>query len=152
MKANNSAYGAFSDIVGRYGDKTALIYLGEKFTYNRLKALSLRVASSFRDLGIGKGDSVILYIPNCPQWVVTWLGLQRIGAVAVPVTPIYTLHDLEYIATDSRAKAILCGDTNFGYVKQLRERGVLDKIIVTNLSDMLPRWKWSRMHEAGGRG
>ena len=120
MKRNSSVYEAFSDIVYTYSDKPALIYLGEKFSYKRLKEFSERISSAFLALGVNKGDRVILYIPNCPQWVVAWLGLQKIGAVPVPVTPIYTVHDLEYIATDSQAKAILCADTNFGYVKTIR--------------------------------
>lgn len=137
----NSVYEAFADIAHKYGDKTALIYLGEKFSFKKLKEFSERIASAFLALGIAKSDKVIIFIANCPQWVVTWLGLQKIGAVPVPVTPIYTVHDLEYLATDSCAKAILCADTNFGYVKTIREKGVLDKIIVTNLGDMLPWWK-----------
>ena len=107
MKTASSVYQAFTDMAERYGSKTALIYLGEKFSYAKLKELSERVASAFLTLGINQGDRVILYIANCPQWVVTWLGLQKIGAVAVPVTPIYTVHDLEYIATDSGARVIL---------------------------------------------
>jgi long-chain acyl-CoA synthetase len=62
---------------------------------------------------------VILYIPNTIQWVVSWLGIQRADAVPVPITPIYTPHDLSYIANDSEAEAIVCADTNFGYVKRV---------------------------------
>jgi len=138
---SSSVYQAFTDMASQYGNKTALIYLGERFSYDKLRELSERIASAFLTLGINQGDRVILYIANCPQWVVTWLGLQKIGAIAVPITPIYTLHDLEYIATDSGAKVILCADTNFGYAKTLQQRNVLDKIIVTNLGDMLPWWK-----------
>jgi long-chain acyl-CoA synthetase len=138
---SSSVYQAFTDMASQYGNKTALIYLGERFSYDKLGELSERIASAFLTLGINQGDRVILYIANCPQWVVTWLGLQKIGAIAVPITPIYTLHDLEYIATDSGAKVILCADTNFGYAKTLQQRNVLDKIIVTNLGDMLPWWK-----------
>jgi len=138
---SSSVYQAFTDMASQYGNKTALIYLGERFSYDKLRELSERIASAFLTLGINQGDRVILYIANCPQWVVTWLGLQKIGAIAVPITPIYTLHDLQYIATDSGAKVILCADTNFGYAKTLQQRNVLDKIIVTNLGDMLPWWK-----------
>jgi len=141
MTTCKTIYSTFKDTASRYLDKTALIYLGEKYTYRMLRKASERVASALIALSINRGDKVMLYTPNCPQWVVTWLGIQKIGAVAVPLSPIYTEHDLEYIAVDSGAKAILCADTNFGYVKKIREKGVLDKIIVTNLADMLPWWK-----------
>ena len=141
MTTCKTVYSTFRDTASKYLDKPALIYLGEKYTYRMLRTASERVASALVGLGINQGDKVMLYTPNCPQWVVTWLGIQKIGAVAVPLSPIYTEHDLEYIAVDSGAKAILCADTNFGYVKKIREKGVLDKIIVTNLADMLPWWK-----------
>ena len=141
MTMNSSVYDKFTDTARNFGDKTALIYLGEKYSYKKLKEISERISSALLDLGINKGDRVIIYIANCPQWVVTWLGLQKIGAVPVPVTPIYTAHDLEYIARDSQAKAILCADTNFGYVKNIKEKGILNKIVVTNIADMLPWWK-----------
>ena len=67
MKRFSSVYEAFSDIALQYGDKVALIYLGEKFSYRRLKELSDRISSSFLKIGVKRGDKVILYIPNCPS-------------------------------------------------------------------------------------
>ena len=141
MKRNNSVYKAFKDIAQTNGNKTAVIYLGERFSYNKLMMLSERMASFFTSAGVRKGDRFVLYTPNCPQWVISWLGLQKIGALAVPVSPIYTAHDLGYIVTDSGARGILCTDTNFGYVKKIAQQCNLDKIIVTNLADLLPWWK-----------
>lgn len=136
-------YHAFSETAARQGSKPALIYLGEKYSYAMLRKESQCLATSLHGLGIGTGDRVIIYIPNCPQWVVMWLALQYLGAVAVPVSPIYTAHDLGYIAGDSGAKAILCADTNFGYVKLVKESGrtQLETIMYTNVADLLPSWK-----------
>jgi long-chain acyl-CoA synthetase len=141
MARCKTVYDVFKNTASKNLDKPALIYLGEKYTYRMLLVASERLASAFINMGINRGDKLMLYTPNCPQWVVTWLGIQKIGAVAVPLSPIYTEHDLEYIAIDSGATAILCADTNFGYVKKIREKGILEKIIVTNLADMLPWWK-----------
>lgn len=141
MKKTDSIYHAFEQRVGECGEKTAIIYLGQRYSYRFLLESSARVSAALGDLGIRRGQAVILYTPNCPQWVVMWLALQRIGAVPVPVSPIYTVHDLEYIAKDSGAVAILCADTNFGYARKLWEKGGLKTIMVTNLADMIPWWK-----------
>ncbi len=63
------------------------------------------------------------------------------GAAAVPITPIYTSHDLRYIANDSGAKAIVCMDTNYGYVTQVFPETGLKSVIQTNVADLLPAWK-----------
>jgi long-chain acyl-CoA synthetase len=57
------------------------------------------------------------------------------------VTPIYTAHDLRYVANDSGATAIVCADTNYGYVTQVRSETGLRKVIHTNVADVLPLWK-----------
>ena len=82
-----------------------------------------------------------MYIPNSVQFVVSWLAIQRIGAVAVPITPIYTLLDLKYIANDTEATGIICSDRNFGYVKQAMVDTSVKRVIVTNVVDLLPWWK-----------
>ena len=136
-----SIFEAFSDAAARFGDKTAVIYLGTRFSYKDVLALAENFAGSLREQGIREGERVILYLPNSIQWVVAWLGIQRAGAVVVPITPIYTDYDLRYIANDSGASGIVCGDTNYGYVKQAFPDTGMRKAVVSRLSDLLPWWK-----------
>lgn len=131
----------FDRMSERYPRKTAVIYLGRRFSYGWLKDSALRFAGALDDLGVGKGDRVIIYISNCIQWLVAFLGIQKIGAVIVPVSPIYTSHEIEYMVKDSGAETIICLDTNFCYVKEVFETTGLKRAIVTNLADLLPLWK-----------
>ena len=135
------SFSRFDQMSERYPGKTAVLYLGEHFTYKRLKDLSLRFAGGLQKLGVKKGDRVLLYIPNCIQWVVAYLGIQRSGAILVPVSPIYTSHEIEYMINNSGAQTIVCMDTNFGYVKETFGTTSLKRAIVTNLVDLLPVWK-----------
>jgi long-chain acyl-CoA synthetase len=122
-------------------NRTALIFLGEKFTYARLKELVDRAANAFNDLGIRDNTRCLIYIPNCPQWLIGYFALQKIGAVPVPISPIYTPSEIKYIINDSGAEAVICQDVNFGYIRQVYSDTCLRKIILTNLVDLLPRWK-----------
>ena len=131
----------FDRMCEAYPDRTAVMYLGERFSYGRLRDLSERFAGALASLGLVKGDRVMIYIPNCIQWVIAFLGIQKLGAVIVPVAPIYTSHELEYLIGDSGAETIICMDTNFGYVKEVMESTALQQVIVTNLVDLLPVWK-----------
>jgi long-chain acyl-CoA synthetase len=132
---------SFEQVADRFGDKPAVIYLGTKFSYGRLKKLVNSFAAGLVTLGVKPGDRVMMYIPNGVQWIVAWLGIIRAGAVAVPITPVYTARDLDYLANDTGAETIVCTDRNFGYVAQARQTTPLKNAIVSNLADLLPGWK-----------
>ncbi len=132
---------AFRNQAETHSHRTSLFFLGTGYTYERLYRWVLSFAHSLEDVGIQPGDRVILYLPNCPQWVVSWLGILTLGASAVPITPIYTPHDLKYIANDSGAKAIVCTDVNYGYVEQVLSDTEIGTVIHSNVADLLPVWK-----------
>jgi len=131
----------FDRMCEQYPENKAIIYLGESFSYARLQELSERFAGSLLDMGVKKGDRVMIYISNCVQWVIAFLGIQKIGAVIVPVSPIYTSFEIEYMANDAEAETIICLDTNFCYVQEVFASTGLKRAIVTNLVDLLPPWK-----------
>ena len=142
MPENNEyTFTRFDEMCAKYPDNTAIVYLGERFSYGKLSDLIDRFATGLNNLGVGKGDRVMIYIQNCIQWVIAFFGIQKIGAVAVPVAPIYTSYEIEYMVNDSGADTIICQDTNFGYVKEIFSKTCLKRIIVTNLVDLVPIWK-----------
>jgi long-chain acyl-CoA synthetase len=141
MSSHKDIYSTFETAAERRGDHPAVIYLGNKFSYNRIRNLAERLAAAMTDLGVAPGQTVMMYIPNSIQWVISWLAIQKIGAVGLPITPIYTPHDLKYIANDSAAESIICADTNFGYVTSVLPETGLKRVIVSNATDLLPWWK-----------
>jgi long-chain acyl-CoA synthetase len=134
-------YSRFDRMSEQFPGRPAVIFLGERFSYRRLRILSERFAGALDALGIGKGDRVMIYINNSIQWVIAFLGIQKVGAVAVPVSPIYTSHEIGYMIQDAGVETVICMDTNFGYVKETFETTALKRVIVTNIADLLPPWK-----------
>ena len=132
---------AFERACEKYPDKTAIIYLGEEFSYPRIKDLIDRFATALYDLGVRDNDKVMLYIPNCPQFLISYFGAQQIGAIPVPVSPIYTPYEMKYLINDSEAETVLCQDTNFRYIKEVFPETCLKRAIVTNYVDLLPLYK-----------
>jgi long-chain acyl-CoA synthetase len=131
----------FDRMCERYPDRSAIIYLGERFSYSKLKNLIDRFATGLHHLGVRKGDKVMLYVANSVQWVIAFFGIQKIGAITVPVPPIYTSFEIEYMINDSGTETIVCLDTNFCYVKEIFPKTCLKRAIITNLADLLPLWK-----------
>ena len=134
---NQYTFSRFYEMCRKYPDKTALIYLGQKYTYRALEGLVDRFASGLAKLGVGFQDRVMLYISNCPQWIIANFGINRVGAITVPVSPIYTAFEIEYMIQDAGIETVICLDTNFGYVKEVLGRTKLKRVIVTNLVDMV---------------
>jgi long-chain acyl-CoA synthetase len=140
-KATARVIDGFYKACEKYPDSSALIYLGEKFTYRELKEYIERFATALHDLGIRKDDKIMLYIPNTPQFLIAYLGAQLIGGVPVPISPIYTPTEIRYLINDCQAKTVVCLDTNFRYVKEIFHETGLERIIVTTYVEMLPRYK-----------
>ena len=134
-------FAAVERMVEKYPDKPAIIYLGKTWTYAEMKDLIDRFANALYNLGVRHGDRVMLYIPNCPQFIAGYFGSMKAGATPVPISPIYTPYEIEYLIKDSGVEFILCQDTNCGYVKEVFPNTCLKGIIVTNFADLLPWWK-----------
>lgn len=138
---NQYTFSKFYEMCKKYSDKTALVYLGQRFTYGALERLVDKFATGLSNMGVGFQDKVMLYISNCPQWIIANFAINRIGAVTVPVSPIYTAFEIEYMIHDAGIETVICLDTNFGYVKEVLGRTELKRVIVTNLIDLVAPWK-----------
>ncbi|HXV81594.1 MAG TPA: AMP-binding protein, partial [Candidatus Binatia bacterium] len=119
---------AFEANAEKFPEKSALIFLGTHFSYRRLKDLTYRFAAAANDLGIRAHDRVLIYLPNSPQWLIAYMGLQKIGAVPVPVSPIYPPYELTYLLNHSGSQTIICADINFGYVKEVWPKTSVQRI------------------------
>jgi long-chain acyl-CoA synthetase len=138
---SDTIYGAFEETSRRHPDKTALIYLGERYSYASLRDMVLRFAASLLRLGVNEGDRVVLYLFNMPQTLIAWLALGRLGAVGVPVAPVYGSGDLKYLVKDSGAETIVSMDSNFNYVNEILPETNLKRVVITNMLDLVPLWK-----------
>jgi benzoate-CoA ligase len=90
-------------------DRIAIYYGDQKITYQRLGELTNRVGNTLAGLGVEPEQRVILMLPDSPEFVATFLGAMKIGAVPVPLNLLATPSDLAYFLNDSRAKAVVVG-------------------------------------------
>ena len=80
-----------------FPDKIALIFEDKTFTYKQLDELAGRVANGLRGLGIKRGDRVALFLPNIPEFVIAYLGILKIGAIAVSINVMLKTAEVSYI-------------------------------------------------------
>jgi acyl-coenzyme A synthetase/AMP-(fatty) acid ligase len=80
---------------------------GCKLTFSELANKLRRAASFFHQIGLKKGDRVLVITRRVPEWWIAMLGLIRLGAIPIPGTPLLTAHDIRYRVQTSEAAAIL---------------------------------------------
>jgi len=129
----------FDRVAEKYGRKTALIFYGRKISYRELKELTDRFATAMADLGVQKGDTVALYVLNCPQYVIAYFATLKLGAKVTPISPVYTSQEVRHQIVDSEAKTIVCQDILYDNVA----RADVDpkNVILTGVGEYLPKLK-----------
>ena len=90
-----------------YRDKPATAFLGAFLTFGEVKSQVDRLATALAKLGIAKGDRVGIMLPNCPQYLISFFAIVRLGAIVANVNPIYTPREVEAVAKDSGMKAMI---------------------------------------------
>ncbi|MGA2517248.1 MAG: long-chain fatty acid--CoA ligase [Thermodesulfobacteriota bacterium] len=129
----------FNQVAEKYGKKPALIFYGKEISYTKLKELIDRFATALADLGVKKGDTVALYLLNCPQYIVAYFAALRIGAKVTPISPVYTSHEIRHQLQDSDATTMICQDILYDNVEKT---GIaLKHIILTGILEYLPTLK-----------
>ncbi|HUU81582.1 MAG TPA: long-chain fatty acid--CoA ligase [Acidobacteriota bacterium] len=129
----------FDQMADKYESKTALIFYGKKISYGKLRELVDRFATALADLGVAKGDTVALYLLNCPQYVIAYFGALKVGAKVTPISPVYTSHEIKHQLEDSDAETIVCQDILYDNVQETGT--ALKNVILTNIAEYLPALK-----------
>ena len=121
-----------------FPDIPAIIYFGRSISYRELDEMVDRFAAALQDLGVKKGDRVGIQLPNIPQFVIAFYGALRAGAICVACSPLYKARELEHQLNDAGVENLVCMDTLYPIVQEIRERSKLRNVIATSPRDYLP--------------
>lgn len=124
----------------RFPHRKALIFMGKALTYGDLLDRSLRLAKALHELGVRKGDRVALFMPNCPQFAVSYYAVLKIGATVTMCSPLNSESEIRHQLTDSGAETIITLNLRILTDKlfKIRDQTPLKRIIVSGLEEALP--------------
>jgi long-chain acyl-CoA synthetase len=127
------------EVAEEHPEKTALVFFGRRITYRELARYIDALAAALTEMGVEKGKKVALLLPNCPQYVIAYYAALRLGAVVVPVNPLNTERELEYIFRHAGVRAAVALNLLAARLEKAKERaGAPEKVIYTSLADFLP--------------
>lgn len=124
--------------VGRWPDRRALDFLGAGTTWAEVGDQVSRVAEGLRRLGVGAGDSVALLMPNCPQNVIAFFAVLRLGGTVVEHNPLYTAGELRHPFGDHAARVAIVWDKVVPVVEELRTTSSLEHVVAVDMTTELP--------------
>ncbi|SEE49349.1 long-chain acyl-CoA synthetase [Arthrobacter alpinus] len=131
----------FERSVHEAGDAPAMEFFGRRTTYRELGEQVSSAAEGLRLLGVRAGDRVALILPNCPQHVVAFYAVLRLGAVVVEHNPLYTSRELRHQFEDHQARVVIAWDKVVENIKEFPADIAIDRIVSVNLLAEFPALK-----------
>jgi long-chain acyl-CoA synthetase len=115
-----------------YPNHTAILFLGRELKYHQLKSRADSLANALVRMGLKQGDRVCLYLPNCPEYVLSYWAVLKAGGVVVPTSILRTDEGLLHEVNSSGSRLIICHVDNLEQVMAVRRQTSLEGFIVTD--------------------
>lgn len=133
--ADQSIYDYLKKAVKEMPNSTAITFFDKKTSYKDFGDRVGRLATALRKLGVQKGERVAIFLPNIPQFAVSFFAVQKLGAVTVTFNPQYKEVELLYQLNDADIKVMICLDyVMYQRVKKVRDKTKLKHVIVTRVN------------------
>ena len=98
-----------SHAAASFGRNVALVCDDRSFTFAEVDALACQLANGLTAMGVEPGDRVTVYAQNTWEWVVSYYGIAKTGAVINPINVMLTPEEVSYVTADCGARVILAG-------------------------------------------
>jgi long-chain acyl-CoA synthetase len=113
----------------RFGDKTALVLPNRTLSFNELEALTNRCANALVNLGVKPGDRVTLYSGNCWEWIVSYYGALKMGAVINPINVMLTPTEVEFVANDCGTAIVIASHEKAVSIENVKAKSKVKELI-----------------------
>ena len=93
----------------RKPNEIAIHYYGYQLTWEKWNQHSNQLANYLERIDVKQGDHIALFMQNCPQYLIAHYAIQKLGAVVIPLNPMYKASELSYLIKEADIKGIICG-------------------------------------------
>ena len=131
-------HGLLEETAEKFSEHTAIVYFNKVMTYRELNHLSDRFATALDGLGVKKGDKVAIFLPNIPQFVISYYGITKIGAIETAISPLYREREVEHQLNDSEAETVVVLDALYPILEKVLASTKVKRVIVTGLKEYMP--------------
>jgi long-chain acyl-CoA synthetase len=115
-----------------FPNQTAILFNGHEIKYHQLKRMVDSLASELVRLGLDKGDRVCIFLPNCPEYVISYWAIITAGGVVVPTSILRTQESLLHEVSTSRSRFIICQQVHLEQALSLLGHTDMEGILLTS--------------------
>ncbi|WP_309619644.1 long-chain-fatty-acid--CoA ligase [Salinibacterium sp.] len=133
-----SLYDLVEASIAEFPNAVALEFFARETTYAQMGMQIDRAAEGLRLLGVQKGDTVALVLPNCPQHIVAFYAVLRLGAIVVEHNPLYTPRELRHQFEDHAAKVVIAWNRVVATIQAFPDDVAVDSIISVDVTRAMP--------------
>jgi long-chain acyl-CoA synthetase len=133
-----SLYDLVASSAQEFASNVALEFFGRETTYADMLDQIDRAAEGLRLLGVQKGDPVALILPNCPQHIVAFYAILRLGAIVVEHNPLYTPRELRHQFEDHGARVVITWDKVVATLQDFPADVAVETIISVDITRAMP--------------
>ena len=119
-----------NDKAKKLADKPAIIFANDSISFSQLKDLSFRFANGLNRLGLGKDKKIAIYLPNCPEYILSYFAVYSLGGIIVPLDFMLTQDELENLLNHSEAQILITKGKKDVDLKRLKQNSSLEQIIL----------------------
>lgn len=124
----------------KYPDHPAMIMKGYKISYRQFDEETDAFAAALIANGFKKGDRAVIYMPNTPQFVISYYGILKAGGIVIATNPLYTERELEHQLVDCGAETVVVLSLYYNTLKNVQRAGKtkVKRVIVANIKEYFP--------------
>ncbi|MDR2866422.1 MAG: AMP-binding protein [Methanomassiliicoccaceae archaeon] len=138
---DGTLYDVLKETADVHGERCACEFIGGSTTFSALMSDIDMAASSLVGMGVGKGDRVMICLPNIPQAVTLFYAISKVGAVSVMVHPLSSKNEIEFYINDSDCRVAVTLDRFCGSFEGLERTTTLKRLVVVDISKGLGQLK-----------
>jgi benzoate-CoA ligase len=102
------------------GDKIAIYYKDKKITYREVQEMVNQTGNALRNLGVEIENRVLLLLLDCPEFIYSFFGAIKIGAVPIPINTVMSIKDYHYFLEDSRGKVLIVSEEMLPQIEPIK--------------------------------
>jgi len=125
----------------KYPENIAIIFQDKKITYRELEKEVNSFATGLQKHGLAKNNRVAIYLPNIPQFIISYYGALKAGAIVTSICPLFKERELKHQLIDSGSDTLIILDLFYPLFEKIKSETFVKRIIVTSIKDYLPPLK-----------